>query len=64
MILYCRRQDCGAGYGSIGEVPAICPSCGQPTRWGSSPPRAVQAPTLTLTVEDRRFLRSYKIDPS
>ena len=63
VILYCRREGCGAGYGSVGEVPAVCPSCQQPTRWGSSPPRAVDSFALALTDEDRRVLRSYKIDP-
>lgn len=63
VILYCRREGCGAGYGSAGEVPLVCPSCQQPTRWGSSPPRAVDSFALALTAADRRMLRGLKIDP-
>lgn len=33
------------------------------TRWGTSPPRASDGFALALTDEDRRLLRSYKIDP-
>lgn len=61
VILYCRL--CATGYGSTGEVPARCPSCQRETKWGSSPPRAVDGFALALTDEDRRLLRSYKIDP-
>lgn len=64
VILYCRRVGCGAGYASIGEVPQVCPSCNQPTRWGSSPPHAQDwTAALVLTETDRRLLRSFKIDP-
>lgn len=61
VILYCRL--CATGYGSTGEVPARCPSCQRETKWGSSPPRAVDAFALALTDADRRMLRGLKIDP-
>ena len=64
VILYCKRVDCGAGYASVGEVPQVCPSCNQPTRWGGSPAHAQDGTAaLVLTEKDRRFLRSYRIDP-
>jgi hypothetical protein len=62
VILYCRRPECETGYASLGEIQAVRPACGQPTRWGTSPPRAV-VPGLRLTVQDRRWLREIKIAP-
>lgn len=64
VILYCKRVDCGAGYASVGEVPLVCPSCNQPTRWGSSPPHAQDGIAAVIwTEKDRRLLRSFRIDP-
>lgn len=63
VILYCRL--CDAGYQSVGDLPVRCPTCGLPTRWGTSPPWTVDPPTLMLKLsrDDRRFLRTIGIDP-
>lgn len=64
VIIYCRRVGCGAGYGSTGELPIVCPTCNQPTTWGSSPQFAEKfGAFLALTENDRRMLRAFKIDP-
>ena len=65
VILYCRR--CHQAYGSAGELPVVCPSCQQPTRWGTSPPHsqapAADRPPLRFTRDDVAFLRAMRIDP-
>lgn len=60
VILYCR--GCNQAYVSVGELPAVCPSCEQPTKWSTVSMRA-SAPTLPLSVSDRTFLRSLRIAP-
>ena len=60
VILYCRM--CNQGYASVGELPALCPSCERPTRW-STMAAHTSGPPLPLSVDDRRFLRSLHIEP-
>jgi hypothetical protein len=57
--LWCTK--CKAGYASVGEIPAACPHCDQPTTgalqwWTSRQP-------WVLSVNDKRFLRSIRIAP-
>lgn len=66
VILYCRR--CHQAYGSAGELPVVCPSCQQPTRWGTTPPHSqapadAARPPLRFTRDDVTFLRALCIDP-
>lgn len=63
VILYCRL--CAASYGSVGDIPVHCPSCHRPTKWGASPPSALTelVDGWEPNVNDKRFLRSLKIDP-
>lgn len=60
VVIYCKK--CGIGYASLGEIPATCPACDQETSWTTVPPSS-DTPTVAykLTVNDRRFLRSYRI---
>lgn len=55
VLIWCR--GCDTGYGSTGEKPAACPSC------GSGNPRWTRTPPYKPTVNDKRFLRSLRIDP-
>jgi hypothetical protein len=56
-LMFCKA--CGIGYGSAGEVPNACPECKQPAGWTTLPFKP-KVP-FTLTVDDRTFLRTYKI---
>jgi hypothetical protein len=58
VILYCRHAGCGVGYGSAGEVPATCPSCGGPSNWTT---RSTPRVPYDLNHNDRRFLRSIRV---
>jgi hypothetical protein len=51
-VIWCTK--CLAGYGSTGDLPAVCPSCLQETRWTTTQP-------YQLSENDRRFLRSLRI---
>lgn len=61
VILYCGR--CFTGYASIGEIPVKCPACDRVTRWTTSLPLDRPKVPFALTLNDRRFLRSLRIDP-
>lgn len=61
VILYCRLRQ--TGYGTPGDVPVVCPACRRETKWTTAPRSIADASALTLTAEDRRFLRSLRIDP-
>lgn len=52
VLIYCK--PCGAGYGSLGERPTLCPKCNKVPDWTRTPP-------YLLTVNDRRFLQSLRI---
>src|SRR5262249_44049356 len=61
-ILYCSW--CASAYGSLGEVPARCPSCDRVTHWSTEPlPPAADQPKVpyVLTWNDRRLLKSLRI---
>lgn len=60
VILFCKL--CGQRYASVGELPAVCPICDRPTKWSTMAPHS-SGPPLPLTVDDRRWLRSVRIDP-
>jgi hypothetical protein len=49
VILYCTLADCGAGYGSVGEIPPVCPSCRRATRWTTTPPNP-DRPTVPYSI--------------
>jgi hypothetical protein len=59
VILYCTFEDCGAGYGSVGEIPPVCPSCQRATRWTTTPPHP-DRPTVpyAITHNDAIFLHA------
>ncbi len=58
VILYCQNEQCGVGYGSVGETPAICPACRRPTIWTLTPPKnAVPTVPWALSFGDKRFLK-------
>jgi hypothetical protein len=61
-ILYCRK--CSVGYGSVGEVPRVCPACVEETTWTTAPKVKKREPRVpwTLSTMDARFLRSIRID--
>ncbi|HEX8030332.1 MAG TPA: hypothetical protein VF491_17780 [Vicinamibacterales bacterium] len=61
VILYCRM--CNGGYGSTGDIPAICPLCNRETKWGTSPRGHEPVPWWVPNENDRRLLRSLRIDP-
>lgn len=63
VILYCKRPECGKGYASVGDLPVHCPACGHETKWTTSPPYKPPVKGWAPTVNDRRFLRSGRIDP-
>lgn len=55
-ILWCRT--CVTGYASVGELPALCPNCGQPANWSDTLEPRVR---YELTFNDKRFLRSINV---
>ena len=59
LTIWCTK--CHAGYGSVGEIPAVCPSCSAETTWTTFAPPSVPRVQWTLTLNDRRFLRSVRI---
>lgn len=61
VILYCRLCDVGTPY--AGEIPERCPSCGRSTKWSTAAMKDRQAAAIMWTAADRRFLRSFRIDP-
>lgn len=62
VILYCRL--CHVGYGSVGDLPVHCPSCGKPTRWGTSPPHSQKTVSaLKFSRSDVQWMRTIGIDP-
>lgn len=56
-VLYCTK--CGHGLVVDGDLPDACSKCGSVT-WRSA--KDPQAP-YTLTLQDRAFLETIKIDP-
>ena len=56
-IVHCLR--CQAAYGVSGDVPLVCQSCHQATRWAASPSRP--EPAWALTTEDARLLAAFHI---
>lgn len=60
-VLYCKR--CGVGYGSLGEVPRVCPSCEKETSWSTAPIGDKPTKPFVLTRNDRVFLKSLRIQP-
>lgn len=53
-LLWCRM--CRTGYASVGERPELCPECKKVPHWTRTPP-------YVLSGNDRRFLKSLRIDP-
>jgi hypothetical protein len=71
--LFCRHPNCGKPFESAaGDQPDVCPACRQGGLWSTSPgdgwdatkPVCV-APQVKfeLSFNDRRFLKSLRIDP-
>ena len=62
-IRWCSR--CGHEEPLLGTMPDRCPSCQVPTRWlvAPAPERAAAVPDEGLSLNDRRFLKSIRIDP-
>lgn len=60
-LLYCRACHIGYPYARGVPLPSVCPQCDyhseEESIWTVTPP-------FHLTVNDRRFLRSLKIEPS
>ena len=54
-LVYCSWDDCQIGYAVSGQLPKTCPKCDRDTRWTTTPP-------YKLTVNDKRFLHSLRID--
>lgn len=61
VILYCKL--CGCGYGSIGDMPVICPSCNRETKWSTMAPEREPVAGWNPNESDRRLLRGLRIDP-
>lgn len=55
VVLYCGFDDCKMGYAVNGVIPLVCPICERETKWIVAP--------FAMTVLDRRFLKSLRIDP-
>lgn len=60
--LWCRL--CSVGYASVaGDVPRICPGCDRETVWTTMAPVSdVPRFAWELTFNDRRFLKTIRID--
>jgi hypothetical protein len=72
-MLFCRHSNCGKPFESMaGDQPGICPFCRRDAWWSTTPgdgrnpgkPRRVK-PTVAfaLSFNDKRFLKSLRIDP-
>lgn len=59
LTIFCKR--CHVGYAAIGSIPAVCPACEQETSWTTTWPHEDPRFPFSLTVDDRRFLRSLRI---
>jgi hypothetical protein len=55
--IWCRL--CSTGYATVGEIPAKCPQCDRETKWTTSLLQLGEP--LTLTEDDRRLLRGFRI---
>lgn len=63
-IVYCRYPDCGNQMDCIaGILSDKCPKCLRPALWSTLPPPASSTRAYTLTLNDKRFLKSLRIDP-
>ena len=62
LIIYCTHAACRKGYASIGDLPVHCPSCGQETRWSTSPPQS-DVDGWKPTRDDLKFLKAAHIGP-
>jgi len=54
---------CGEEFRSNGTIPATCPRCLSTTRWTTSACLDMPKVRWELNRNDRRFLRSLRIDP-
>lgn len=68
-VLYCRYAECGGSVQIVaGTFPPTCPKCGKSSSWSTVPGNIIKARAkrprvpFDLTVNDRRFLKSIKID--
>jgi hypothetical protein len=61
VTLFCKL--CRQGYGCTGEPPAYCPLCRRETRWTLMAPQTQPVDGWRVSENDRRFLRSLRIDP-
>lgn len=59
-LVYCKK--CDVGYASVGgDYPKFCPACEQPAFWTTTVPRRKH---FRLSENDRKFLRSLRIEPT
>jgi hypothetical protein len=68
--IYCRHEHCGEQVDIVaGQFPAVCPGCERVAKWSTTPGNVVKerrkGPRVPwdLSRNDRRFLRSLRIDP-
>lgn len=59
--LWCTK--CAVGYASVaGDLPKVCPRCDQETVWTTLAPQSARSYDWVLNVNDKRFLRSLRIE--
>lgn len=65
MTIWCRHEDCQEPFESIaGYRPALCDKCHRVAAWATEQGVGlIGAIGFTLTRNDRRFLKSLRIDP-
>lgn len=56
VVLYCGWDNCRVGYAVDGMIPVVCPACERETKWVVAP--------FAISLNDRKFLKSIKIDPN